>query len=197
MAGRLYRLRVKRNRFNYFTYDDYGTICQMIKLVNRPSAEPKHVYVHVYAKDQLSKVGSFVANILNYNGIHYKKWAVFDSVGKKLKFVFDDRSNAERAQTLISAMGTPDSITESKIKTDGTVVSDYGVKVKVDVEKNQDGTVSARQGGNVTVNSGSGAGAVQASATSGNKMVKWIIIGSIVLVIIVAILVVLRKKKVI
>lgn len=191
MSGRFYRLRVKRNRFNYFTYEDYGNVCKMIKVVNRPGTEPKNVYVWVYSKDQLSKVGSFVASVLDYNGISVNKWSIFDSVGKKLKFRFGDRESAAKAQSLISSMGTPDSITESNIKANGTVISDYGVKVKVDVEKNQDGTVSAKQGGNVSVNSKS------AVTQSSNQYTKWIIIGGIVLVAIVAILVILRKKKVI
>lgn len=192
MYGRIYRLRHTRNRINRFTYQDYGEVCKMIKLVNRPGAEPKHVYVWVYSKDHLSKVGTFIDEILRYNNIPYKKWVIFDSVGKKLKFVFNDKDMAARAQNIISNMGLPDSIDPDNINlNDGSVVSNYGVKVKVDVSKDQDGNRSPKGGGNVQSSKSSGT----ASETANFSWTKWILIGGVIVAVIALAVYFYKRKK--
>lgn len=193
MSGRFYRLRYKKNknRINLFTYQDYGEVCKMIKLVNRPGAEPKHVYVWVYSKDQLSKVGTFIDEILRYNNISYKKWGIFDSVGKKLKFVFDDKDMAARAQNLISNMGLPDSIDPDKINlNDGSVVSNYGVKVKVNLTQNQDGSRSPQGGGNVQ-----GSKSSSSSSKSGVSWTRWLLIGGVIIAVVIVAALIYKRKK--
>jgi hypothetical protein len=162
----------------------------MIKLVNRPAAEPKHVYVWVYSKDNLSKVGTFVAEILKYNNISFKKWNVFDSVGKKLRFVFDDKDMAAKAQNLIANMGIPDSIDRSNVNTDGSAVSNYGVRVKVDQVIDQNGNRSPKEGGNVQSSQ-----SASSSSESGVPWTKWLLIGGVLIAVVIVVALIYKRKK--
>lgn len=192
MSGRVYRLRKKRNPVNYFTYEDYEMLCQDITNVNRPEAK-KVVVTH--SKNANSRVASFVSQILQKNGIKVVKWSKYASSNKKTDFTFEDKEKAIKAMDIIARMSTPDSIDPAQIKTDGSVTSKYGVKLKVDVEKDNAGNTVATTGGNYV---SAAAAAAQPTASSGSSsMTKWIIIGGIALVAVVALLVILRKKKVI
>lgn len=193
MSGLVYKLhRSLRNGVNYFTYEDYEMLCMDISNVNRP--ESKKVVV-THSKNRNSAIASFLTQILQKNGIKVKKWHKYASSNKKTAFVFEDKDKAIKAQDIIAKMSTPDSIDPTKIKKDGSVTSKYGVKLTVDVEKDEEGNAVATEGGNY-VSVKKEAETVATTQAQSSSLTKWLLIGGVILILIVAVLVVLKKKKV-
>lgn len=194
MSGRIYRLRRKRNNINFFTYEDYEMMCQDITNVNRPEA--KKVVVQ-HSKNRNAAIASFLEQILQKNGIKVKSWHKYASSAKKTALMFEDKDKAIKAQDIIAKMATPDTIDPTKIKTDGTVTSNYGVKLKVDIEKDETGAIVATNGGNYGSTKASSQQAAAQTQTTSNSgsMTKWLIIGGVVLVVVIGVLVILKMKK--
>lgn len=194
MSGRIYRIRRNgRKNVNFFTYEDYEMLCQDITNVNRP--EIKKVVV-THAKNRNAAIAAFITEILKKNGIKVLKWSKYASSNKKTDFTFESKEKAIQAMDIIGRMSTPDSIDPTKIKTDGSVTSKYGVKLKVDVERDEGGNTIATGGGNYVSAKVTNATS-ETETKTGTSTTKWILIGGIALVVIVAVLVILRKKKII
>lgn len=194
MSGRIYRLRKQRNAVNFFTFEEYNAVCRNIKNVNVRPTEPKTMFVQASSASLRDNVASFVDEVLQYNGIYPKSKNQYAT--QKTAFHFNSAADAQAALSIVEKMGRPDSIIKSQIKTDGTVVSTNGVKLKVNlIVDPETGSVTAQEGGGFLEISGTSKNTVDTS--SDNSMTKWIIIGGIALVAVVALLVILRKKKVI
>lgn len=145
MSGRIYKLRrvPSVRRFNCFTYTDYNTMVKEITQVNRPAGQ-KNVYVWVKKKTDLSPIMSLVNDVLNWNDKPAKTKEIFTTTKPyKLKFHFKSYDEADEAADLIRKMTVPDKITESRIHTDGSVVSKEGLNVKVDVYEDENGNKKA------------------------------------------------------
>ncbi len=147
MTGRVYRLRRKsRNAVNRFTYEDYDGVCSDIVWANL-AANKKNVIVK-HAKNKMAAVTTVVKSVLKKNNINVTGTEKYASTNVKTLFKFGSKDDAKKAQEIINKMATPDSINPAKIMTNGDVVSNYGVKLNVDVEKTPDGNIVATQGGN-------------------------------------------------
>lgn len=196
MSGRIYKLRrvPSVRRFNCFTYTDYNSMVKEITQVNRPAGQ-KNVYVWVKKKTDLSPIMSLVNDVLNWNDKPAKTKEIFTTTKPyKLKFHFKSYDEADEAADLIRKMTVPDQITESRIHTDGSVVSKEGLNVKVEVVENEDGTKSAAQGGTF-VNTES-TGTVETDETeTGTPWARYALIAGIAIVAIIASVWYFKKKK--
>lgn len=183
MSGRIYRLsRRRRNAVNFFTFEEYNAVCRNISNANVRPAEKKTLFVQASSAELRDNVASFVEEVLNYNGIYAKSKNQYAS--RKTAFHLNSKEDAQAALSIVEKMGRPDSIDESKIKTDGTVVTNNGVKVKVNVTKDSDtGTVTADKGGGFVEISSKGNNITTTSGSSSTT--KWLLIGGILLVIVV------------
>ena len=81
----------------------------------------------------------------------------------------------------------------STVTTGGENTTSNGVKIKIDLKQDANGNVSLQSGTNF-IPSGSKVSSVSADASSVNR--RWIIIGGIAVVVFLAVLVVLKKKKI-
>lgn len=194
MAGRYYRIKRLRKRVNFFTVDDYYNICCDISWANQLASNKKHVVVK-HAKDRMSAVATLITQVLKLNGITVDSYGKYASTNIKTVFRFSSKNDATRATDIINRMATPDSVDETDVKSDGTVTSNYGVKVKVDVDKDANGNYKPTSGGNYTP---SNVATTQVAAgTTSSSLTKWIVIGGLVMVAIIIVLVVLKKTKII
>lgn len=147
MTGRVYRLRRKsRNAVNMFTYEDYDGVCSDIMWANL-AANKKNVIVK-HAKNKMAAVTTVVKSVLKKNNINVIGTEKYASTNVKTLFKFGSKEDARKAQEIINKMATPDSINPARIMTNGDVVSNYGVKLNVDVEQAPNGNIVATQGGN-------------------------------------------------
>lgn len=189
MTGRYYRIK-RKGSVNYFSYLDYGTRCGEIKLANKATDKKNLIVTH--NKGKMATVATLIADILPLNGGHkpvsYGKYA---STNNKTLLKFENAEYAAKAMNIINRM-VDDSIVESKIRTDGSVVTQNGLNAKVDVTINPDGSVSADNTRNYVSTGSSG---TQTVSTSSSNL--WIVIGAAVLVAVVAVVAIvkLRKKK--
>lgn len=190
MSGRIYRLRGRR-KVNYFTYEDYASICRDIVVANHLTTPNKQVVV-THAKNKGAGVSNMINEVLKKNNISVVRSNKYASSAKKWLFVFNSKGDAQRAADIINVMATPDSIDPTQIRTDGSVTSTYGLKLKVDVKTDNNGNVVAVGGGNYvsgTTNS------QQAETQESDTTLKWVLIGGAVLVGIIVILAVLKKTN--
>lgn len=189
MSGRVYRLR--RKGVNYFNFDEYNAICKSIENVNIRAAEKKTVFVKATTSAKVDNVASFVDEILKYNGIQPKSYNRYALA--KVAFHFNSKEDAVRARDLIALMARPDSIDESKIQTNGKVVSENGINLKVGVVQREDGSATAKSGtGFVTIDNESKSSSQQESA---NSLTKWLLIGGALLMVIVIAALIIKKMK--
>lgn len=191
MEGRYYRIR-KVNPVNYFTYLDYGARCGEIKLANKAPNKKNVIVTH--NKGKMATVVTLINAILPLNQAKkansYEKYA---SQNSKTLLKFDSESDAKKAMDIINKM-VDDSIVESKILTNGSVVTQNGLNAIVDIVTNPDGSKSADNRQNY-VSTGSTGGSTGAQPFPSG--VNWIVIGAAVLVAVVAVVAIvkLRKKK--
>lgn len=191
MAGRIYKIRSRRP-VNRFTWEDYGNFCQDIKGANPVSKTSKNILVTV-SKGR-TNLAAAISQILKQNNINTISYNKHMGSNKVVRMVFSSQSDAQKASDIVNLMSTPDSITESNIRTDGTVVSDYGVNVKVDVTNNPDGTVSANAGGNY-VTTAQAAAASDTGTEDTDNMSRWFIIGGVALLAVIIVLAVWKKMS--
>lgn len=196
MSGRIYKLRrvPSVRRFNCFTFTDYNKMVKQIERVNRPSAE-RNMYVIVKRKSDLSQINSLVNDVLNWNDKPALSHGVFSTAKPyKLRFHFKTKQEAQDAADLISRMTIPDEIRERSIHTDGSVVTKEGLNVNVEVVENEDGTVSAAQGGTF-VNTESTDTVETDETETGTPWARYALIAGIALVAIIAAVWYFKKKK--
>lgn len=189
MSGRYYRIR-QANAVNNFSYLDYGARCAEIEWANVDNANKKHVVVK-HSKGKMATVATLVNDILPRNGAKKaESYGKYASLNTKTVFRFGTKEDAAKARDVINSM-VDDSIQESKIRTNGSVVTQNGLNAVVDVKLNPDGTVSADNTQNY-VSAGSESIA-QTVASSGNGL--WLVIGAAVLVAVVAVAVIVKLKR--
>lgn len=193
MDARRYRLRRRnRNRINRFTYEDYNGYCQDIKSANLVGKT-----VNVTVEKGKTGLATQISSILKVNGINVKSWNRHLGSDKIIHFVFDSKEAAGKAADVINNMSMPDSIDPSAIMTDGSVLSNYGVKVKVNVKQASDGSIVASSGGNYVsgVEAKDNEAAAADESSEGSSYTKWIIVGGVALIAAVVVFVVLKKMK--
>lgn len=191
MTGRVYRLRRKsRNAVNMFTYEDYDGVCSDIMWANL-AANKKNVIVK-HAKNKMAAVTTVVKSVLKKNNINVLGTEKYASTNVKTLFKFGSKEDARKAQEIINKMATPDSINPSRIMTNGDVVSNYGVKLNVDVEQAPNGNIVATQGGNYVSSNQQTQGNEESEYSGPN----WFLIaGSAVIGVILVLAIVKLSKK--
>ena len=191
MTGRVYRLRRKsRNAVNMFTYEDYDGVCSDIMWANL-AANKKNVIVK-HAKNKMAAVTTIVKSVLKKNNINVLGTEKYASTNVKTLFKFGSKEDARKAQEIINKMATPDSINPSRIMTNGDVVSNYGVKLNVDVEQAPNGNIVATQGGNYVSSNQQSQGNEESEYSGPN----WFLIaGSAVIGVILVLAIVKLAKK--
>lgn len=189
MAGRIYKIRSRRP-VNRFTWEDYGNFCTDIK-----GANPVNKSVLVTVTKGRTSLAANISQVLKRNNISTVSYNKHVGSNQVVRMVFSNKSDAQKAADIINLMATPDSITESNIHTDGTVVSDYGVNVKVDTSTNPDGTVTATSGGNyVSTAQAASEGTVSGDSETGD-MSRWLVIGGLALLAVIIVLAVWKKMS--
>ena len=190
MTGRVYRLRRKsRNAVNMFTYEDYDGVCSDIMWANL-AANKKNVIVK-HAKNKMAAVTTVVKSVLKKNNINVLGTEKYASTNVKTLFKFGSKEDAKKAQEIINKMATPDSINPARIMTNGDVVSNYGVKLNVDVEQAPNGNIVATQGGNY-VSSNQQAQGNEESESSGPN---WFLIAGAAVVGVILVLAIVKLSK--
>lgn len=190
MTGRVYRLRRKsRNAVNMFTYEDYDGVCSDIMWANL-AANKKNVIVK-HAKNKMAAVTTVVKSVLKKNNINVIGTEKYASTNVKTLFKFGSKEDARKAQEIINKMATPDSINPARIMTNGDVVSNYGVKLNVDVEQAPNGNIVATQGGNY-VSSNQQAQGNEESEYSGPN---WLLIAGAAIVGVILVLAIVKLSK--
>lgn len=190
MTGRVYRLRRKsRNAVNMFTYEDYDGVCSDIMWANL-AANKKNVIVK-HAKNKMAAVTTVVKSVLKKNNINVISTEKYASTNVKTLFKFGSKEDARKAQEIINKMATPDSINPARIMTNGDVVSNYGVKLNVDVEQAPNGNIVATQGGNY-VSSNQQAQGNEESEYSGPN---WLLIAGAAIVGVILVLAIVKLSK--
>lgn len=190
MTGRVYRLRRKsRNAVNMFTYEDYDGVCSDIMWANL-AANKKNVIVK-HAKNKMAAVTTVVKSVLKKNNINVLGTEKYASTNVKTLFKFGSKEDAKKAQEIINKMATPDSINPARIMTNGDVVSNYGVKLNVDVEQAPNGNIVATQGGNY-VSSNQQAQGNEESEYSGPN---WFLIAGAAVIGVILVLAIVKLSK--
>lgn len=197
MAGRYYRIkRLRRRGVNLFTADTYDVVCQDIVLANLSPSNKKNLIVQ-HAKKKMGTVAELLRDVLGYNNVKWKNYGKYLSSNSKTLFAFNSEADAKKAQEIVNKMALPDTVNRNRIKTDGSTVTNNGVKIKVDVDLDENGNAVLREGttyipsGSVTTTQ-----QTQAEKSSGD-LKKWIIIGGAALLVVVVVLVIMKKKKII
>lgn len=188
-TGRKYILRhvQQRNRINRFTYEDYNGVCADIIVAN-PATNKKNVIVK-HAKNKMAAVATVIKSVLGKNNIKVAGYEKYASTNVKTLFKFNSKEDARKAVDIINNMATPDSINPSKIQTNGDVVSNYGVKLNVDVELDPNGNVVASQGGNYVSSNSQTSGELEESG------INWYLIGGAALIGVILILAIVKLAK--
>ena len=182
-GGRLYKLRRKSSKVNYFTFEDYNTGCSYITSANNLPAEPKKVVVQ-HQKDKTAVVSSLILDMLKANNITVKRHSKYASSKQKYLFVFNSKQDAQRAAEIINKMAVPDYIVESNIQSNGIATTASGLKFRVDM--NSDGKPA--NGGAVSI-------AAKGESGSTDGLSKYLLIAGIAVVVVLLVVVVVKKLK--
>ena len=172
-----------------FTYEDYDGVCSDIMWANL-AANKKNVIVK-HAKNKMAAVTTVVKSVLKKNNINVISTEKYASTNVKTLFKFGSKEDARKAQEIINKMATPDSINPARIMTNGDVVSNYGVKLNVDVEQAPNGNIVATQGGNY-VSSNQQAQGNEESEYSGPN---WLLIAGAAIVGVILVLAIVNLSK--
>lgn len=192
-TSRIYRVK-RRRRVNYFTYEDYGKVCQSIIWVQQVPGDLTRVNVKV-PKNDFSRVAAIVLRVLDDNAVRYKRWGKYASDPTKLSIVFPNKSFAARAAGIIAKMSTPDSIDPANVSLEtGACVTNNGIMTRVDLEQQDDGTNKPKKGSTYTPSSAP-ASTVATDETSG--LSRWLLIGgaAVFAILLVVAIIKMRKKK--
>lgn len=190
MTGRVYRLRRKsRNAVNMFTYEDYDGVCSDIMWANL-AANKKNVIVK-HAKNKMAAVTTVVKSVLKKNNINVLGTEKYASTNVKTLFKFGSKEDAKKAQEIINKMATPDSINPARIMTNGDVVSNYGVKLNVDVEQAPNGNIVATQGGNYVSSNQQAQGNAESEYSGPN----WFLIAGAAVIGVILVLAIVKLSK--
>lgn len=195
MAGRYYRIkRLRRRSVNRFTADTYDAVCSDIYLANIAGNKKKVIVKH--AKNKMGSVAELIKDVLKYNSVSVLSYSKYASTNVKTEFLFNSKEDAQKAQGIINKMALPDTVNRQKVNTDGSTVTNNGVKIKVDVDINANGNPVLREGTNY-IPSGNTTQQTQTEKSSSGDLKKWIIIGGAALLVVVVVLVIMKKKKII
>lgn len=180
-----------RNRTNRFTADTYDAVCSVIEWANI-DANKKNVIVK-HNKGDMAAVASLVTDVLKQNNIKVKDYKKYASTNVKTLFYFNSKEDASKARDIINRM-VDDTVNRSAVTTGGENTTSNGVKIKVDLKKDENGNVSLQSGTNFIPSGSESAASASAETSSGNR--RWLIIGGVAVVALLAVLVVLKKKKI-
>ena len=143
----------------------------------------------------MGTVAELIRDVLGYNGITMKGYRKYASTNVKTLLLFDTKEDAAKAQEIINKMSLPDKVDRNLVRTDGSTVTTNGVKIRVDVKRDQNGNITLTEGTTYIPANKDPEGASASSKSGGYT--RWIVIGGAALLAIVILLVVLRKKKII
>lgn len=187
-TGRQYIIRSRRrNRVNRFTYEDYNSGCSFIVSANALTTPNTQVVVK-HEKNKTAVVSSLIIDVLKRNNITVKRHNKYASSNQKYLFVFNTKDDAQKAAEIINKMAIPDYIVEDNIKPNGDVTTGYGLKVRVDMAEGQNGNRVPATGGTI-------ASSVKAEQQTSGIDSKWLIVGGIAVAAVLAVVVIIIKKR--
>lgn len=176
-----------RNRVNRFTFEDYNTGCSYIVSANALTT-PKTQVVVTHDKLKTATISSLILDVLKKYNLTVKRHNKYASSNKKYLFVFNTKEDAQKAAEIINKMAIPDYIVEENVKSNGDVTTAFGLKVHVDMQKDENGNVTPASGGAIYT-------AAKKTDSEDKGYTKWIVVGTVAVAAVAVIVIVLKKKK--